>query len=109
MSVDVDRALHCLEDLGTVKRGCKILMEKNHVNRPTEACEGWSIRDTLFDFLVQASRERAILEGKSRPKKTARVEGQIQALSYSIALMDNPYNPDAEGVRMEAEKAAENE
>jgi hypothetical protein len=66
------------------------------VRTPTDACEGWSIRDRLFEFLVQSIMEfDDCMEAKSL-KKAREKRGQIQALSYTVALMDAPYNPDVE-------------
>lgn len=81
----------------------------------SDPCDGLSISDKLFEFLVQAVEDRNRLESKQdrmpRPKRKhevdyASVTGQIAALSYSVALIRNPYDPDAEGVLNAAEVEA---
>jgi hypothetical protein len=103
-TIDVDLALHCLEDLGG--RTCPIVKQRSEAMRPidSEACGGLSIRDTLLAFLSQA-----IGEAPREPSKKRRHQlyGQIDALKYAIALMDNPYRPDVEAVQREAEMEVE--
>lgn len=109
--VDKDLAAHCLEDLGTLTRGCKIVQELGAVRSPTAACEGWSIRDTLYEFLKQAIEEFFDCMQAKSLKKAREKKGQILGFGYSIALMDNPYRPDLEGTiraaRMEVDGSAE--
>lgn len=92
--IDVGLALHCLEDLG--QRSCPIVTERTEALRPSEACAGLSIRDTLFLMLIETVEES--MEPKYRKSKhgvtLGKLQGQMQAFAYSIALMDNPYRPD---------------
>lgn len=89
--IDVALAHHCLEDLGG--RNCPIVKERSAAMRP-EVCDGLSIRDTLFSFLVQAEAElwqHKARPGKKSKKRMARLRGQVDALAYAVALIDNPY------------------
>lgn len=109
--VDKDLAAHCLEDLGTVTRGCKIVQELGAFRNPTAACEGWSIRDTLYEFLKQAIQEFFKKMEKGKTGRARELKGQILAWGYAVAMMDNPYRPDLEGTiraaRMEVDGSAE--
>jgi hypothetical protein len=62
----------------------------------------------LYEFLKQSIREfeKASKKGKKRRSRIA--QGEIQALSYTVALMDNPYRPDMEGVMTAARMEASN-
>lgn len=112
---EVDGALasHCLdpENLGTVHVQCKIVKELSAVRTPTDACEGWSIRDRLFDFLEQACQEwkKKVKKGKMKDAgRILKLEGQIEALGYAIAMMDSPYRPDPTAVIASARMEASN-
>lgn len=104
MTVNVDLAHHCLQDLG---RPCPITQQRMAAFDPN-ACDGLSIRDTLYDFLKQAIEEFFSVINR-KPKRARELKGQIQALSYAVALIDNPYAVDTEAVmraaRMEVETA----
>lgn len=106
-TIDVDLALHCLEDLGG--RTCPIVKQRSEAMRTvdSEACRGLSIRDTLFGFLVQALVELDPLAGPHKKRTKHRLRGQVEALAYSVALIDNPYRPDAESVLAEAKMEVE--
>lgn len=71
-----------------------------------DVCEGLSIRDSLFEFLVQAIQECVKYEGKKK-RRWDRAYGQQQALAYAIALIDNPYRvltePVVAAARLEVE------
>lgn len=104
--VDKELAAHCLEDLGTVERGCKIIKEIGTVRTPTDACDGWSIRDRLFSFAVQAFEIRRTNAGSTKHKRLVKFHeatGQFDSLTYAVALMDNPYRPDHEAVKKAVE------
>lgn len=100
---DVALAHHCLEDL--TGRSCPIVKQRTEAKRATDACEGLSIRDTLFNFAVEAAIE-ATSAKKGRRKE---LRGQIKALTYAVALIDNPYRVDTGYVevqiRLEVERA----
>ena len=77
------------------------MKERTEALRPSEACNGLSIRDTLFNMLIETIEEIADIGlelDRKKLKKVNRLQGQVQAFTYSIALMDNPYRPDWEGV-----------
>jgi hypothetical protein len=98
VEIDVGLALHCLEDLGG--RMCPIVKERTEAMRTvdSEACGGLSIRDTLFGFLVQATQEALKAGEKGKRKKYDDARGQMKALAYAVALIDNPYRVDVESV-----------
>jgi K+/H+ antiporter YhaU regulatory subunit KhtT len=106
-SVDSDLALHCLEDLG---RKCPIVTQREELRTVSPACEGLSIRDTLFGFLVQTVEE--MIKKKYEKEKHAvtlgKLIGQTEAFAYSVAIIDNPYRPDwravLEAARMEVDR-----
>lgn len=67
---------------------------------PTDACEGWSIRDTLMAYIQDIQSELKRAKGKHK----ARLRGQHDALAYVVAMIDNPYAPSVEAVKMETER-----
>lgn len=89
---------------------CPIVKQRADAMKP-DVCEGLSIRDTLFGFLVQSTSELAQHEardgGKSK-KRVARLLGQQESLAYAVALIDNPYNVEPgkviDAARMEVDK-----
>lgn len=82
------------------------MTERTRAFQPSEACDGRSIRATLFDFAVEASVEVLTTSSKKRRHE---LRGQIAALTYAVALIDNPYRVDTGSVelriRLEVEKA----
>lgn len=77
-------------------------------------CDGLSIRDQLYSFLVEAveQRNKAYDKNLKKPRwmiSHANAEGQVAALSYAIALMDNPYEVNCEKVLADAEMEATND
>lgn len=93
--IDVGLALHCLSDVGSVSSpSCPILAERTLAMKD-DVCDGLSITDSLFAFLVQALQEERTCEKKGERN---RLLGQVEALSYSVALIENPYRPDVQGV-----------
>jgi hypothetical protein len=106
MPVDSDLALHCLEDLGG--RKCPIVKQRADAMKP-DVCDGLSIRDTLFSFLCQAIGEEFQLKARGGNKKRiARILGQQEALTYAIALIDNPYDVNTNRVREAARMEVRN-
>jgi hypothetical protein len=104
--VDQELAHHCLQDFGSVNSpNCPIIKERTLV-MADNTCDGLSIRDQLFSFLVEAVQEMADAAEKGKKRRLAKAEGQVAALTYAIALMDNPYDVDVEGVLAQAEEAA---
>lgn len=103
VATDSDLALHCLEDLGG--RTCPIVKQRADALKP-DVCDGLSIRDTLFSFLVQAIKQEKKAKKKGKQMKAANLSGQISALAYAIALIDNPYRVNPEGVMIAAETDA---
>ena len=87
-SIDADLTRHCLEDL--TGRSCPIIKQRAAAKTESDACEGLSIRDTLFNFAVEAIIERQT----AKPKRRRELKGQITALTYAVALIDNPYRVD---------------
>lgn len=95
-TLDSDLALHCLEDLGG--RKCPIVKQRADAMKP-DVCEGLSIRDQLFAFCVQACKQAMKRQRKGKkPVEESGLWGQANAFAYSVALIDNPYRPDYEGV-----------
>lgn len=112
--VNVPLALHCLAGGGKFEdHGCPIIRERTFIMKEG-VCDGLSIVDQMFEWLVQAMLERNPLEqkiDKDNPKRKhvvayARADAQVAVLSYSIALIRNPYNPDPEAVLLDAEMDA---
>lgn len=104
--IDRDLAAHCLEGLGG--RRCPVMEQRNAARVPSDACDGLSIRDQLFEFCVQAQQEVRKRYGKKKKASFHREFGHAKAFAYSIALIDNPYMPDWEAVLDAAKKEAEN-
>lgn len=109
---DPTLALHCLAvPLGSKDTACPIIKQRSDMMHPD--CEGVSPADTLFSFLVQSLRQQwsSWNEKKERPKKGREEEhwracGEVAALSYSVAMIRNPYAPNPEVVLAEAEMEA---
>lgn len=101
-NIDHERVEHCLEDFGSVNSpDCKIIKERS-------VCAGFGLTDRLFDFMVQAMMERDALgreEGKQK-RHWHELHGQVNALCYVVAEIENPYNPDMEDVLARAEMEA---
>jgi hypothetical protein len=102
MTIDTELARHCLEDLGG--RSCPIVKQRTVAHTVLEEgpCAGLSIRDTLLSFLVQALEERDEYEEQGLKKLYNRAYGQVEALTYAVALIDNPYRPNGEAVLVAA-------
>lgn len=107
-NIDTELAQHCLENVGSVTSpSCPISSQR-------ATCQGLGLTDTFFGWLVEAVKERNALESKvdkDKPKiknviRYERATAQIASMSYMVAMIENPYNPDPEDVLLRAEMDA---
>jgi hypothetical protein len=101
-NINVELAQHCIEDVGSVNSPiCPIIEQRSR-------CEGLGLTETFFDFLVQAMMQRDEIgreEGKQK-RHWHELHGQVNALIYVVAAIENPYDPDMEAVLARAEEEA---
>lgn len=104
--VDADLARHCLDEahLGKVKFMCPTVTQSQFAKAPHPSCDGLSPNEVMYEWLLSALRDRDGRKKKSR--KYRELTGQIQALTHTVALMTNPYNPNPDKILTDAVQEA---